>query len=146
MSSDEAFLELRNVGKNYHGAGDGHELRILHDVSLKVARGESLSIVGPSGSGKTTLLNLLGTLDRPDRGQLRLDGRDLAALDEQELARVRNREIGFVFQSHYLLPHLTVLENVLIPTLADGDKVNRSQAPERADRLLRRVGLDQRLD
>lgn len=145
MPGDEAFLELAGVGRHYAGTGDGRPLAILADVNLRVARGGSVAIVGPSGSGKTTLLNLLGTLDRPDAGRLRLDGEDLAGLDEEALARVRNRSIGFVFQSHHLLPHLTVLENVLVPTLATDDAGLVRGAPERAERLLKRVGLGERL-
>lgn len=151
MPADEAFLELIGVGKNYGQASEAASapgsLAILRDVNLTVRRGEALAIVGPSGSGKTTLLNLLGSLDRPDAGRVRLGGQDLSTLDEEGLARVRNRSIGFVFQLHHLLPHLTVLENVLVPTLAlsgDGEETRRS-APERADRLLKRVGLGDRL-
>ncbi|MBL9134741.1 MAG: ABC transporter ATP-binding protein [Verrucomicrobiales bacterium] len=146
MSRDEAFLQITGVAKDYLASDAGAPLSILRDVHLQVRRGEVLSIVGPSGSGKSTLLNLLGTLDRPDRGTLMLDGQDLSQLDERELARTRNRSIGFVFQFHYLLPHLTVLENVLVPSLASEDARARSGAPERAERLLKRVGLDHRLD
>jgi ABC-type lipoprotein export system ATPase subunit len=145
MPGDEAFLELIGVGKHYAATDGGERLPILRDVNLQVRRGEALAIVGPSGSGKTTLLNLLGTLDRPDAGRLVLDGRDLTRLDEEALAAFRNRAIGFVFQSHYLLPHLTVWENVLLPTLAGGDEEGRRGAPDRAARLLKRVGLEHRL-
>lgn len=146
MAGDEAFLELNEVGKKYAGTDGGPELFILKDVNLRVGRGEAVSIVGPSGSGKTTLLNLLGTLDRPDTGRLVLEGRDLAQLDEMELARVRNRSIGFVFQFHHLLPHLTVLENILVPTLASDDAEARGTALERGRALLKRVGLEHRLN
>lgn len=146
MPDDEAFLELNGVGRNYPGTEGGPPLPILHDVHLRIPRGAALAIVGPSGSGKTTLLNLLGTLDRPDTGTLRLGGQDLAGLDELALARVRNRSIGFIFQFHHLLPHLSVLENVLVPTLASDAAAARREAPERARRLLRRVGLEPRLD
>jgi ABC-type lipoprotein export system ATPase subunit len=149
MAGDEArgdFLVLSGVGKSYVSAGGTTPLCILRDVNLRVQRGESLSIVGPSGSGKTTLLNIIGTLDRPDAGHVLLEGQDLARLDEAALALTRNRSIGFIFQSHYLLPHLTVLENVLVPTLASGHSDSRARAPERARRLLRRVGLESRLD
>lgn len=144
MPGDEAFLELVGVGKNYAATGDSGSLPILRDLHLRVARGSALAIVGPSGSGKTTLLNLIGTLDRPDAGRLLLDGEDLAQLDEAGLARVRREAIGFIFQSHHLLPHLTVLENVLVPTLAGGDPVRASSAGDRAQRLLTRVGLGER--
>lgn len=145
MAGDEVFLELAGVGKDYAGTEERTSLPILRGVDLRVRRGDSVAIVGPSGSGKTTLLNLLGTLDRPDTGRVLLNGEDLAQLDEGALARVRNRSIGFVFQSHHLLPHLTVLENVLVPTLASDDAEGRRQAPARAVRLLERVGLRDRL-
>lgn len=105
--------------------------------------GESLAIVGPSGCGKTTLLNIAGTLDRPDSGWVHLAGREVARLPEPELARLRAREIGFVFQGHHLLPHLTVLENVLLPTLAQERRVP-AEVWNRAHSLLERVGLSER--
>ena len=116
-----------------------------NDMSLEVARGESLAIVGPSGSGKSTLLQIIGTLDRPTSGSVSLNGQDLSVLDDQQLAAIRNRQIGFVFQSHYLLPQCTVLENVLVPTLATDEAAARDGASERAERLLKRVGLGERL-
>jgi ABC-type lipoprotein export system ATPase subunit len=135
-------------------------LPVLNDISLSVARGESLAIVGPSGSGKSTLLQIIGTLDQPTAGKVLLDGQDLATLDEQQVAAVRNLQIGFIFQSHYLLPQCTVWENVLVPTLANvlpasrlkdqstkaGDAVPQNERAEtRAERLLKRVGLGERL-
>ncbi len=145
MSDDAVLFELRGVGKNYAGGEGLKPISVLRDVHLEVRRGESVAIVGPSGSGKTTLLNILGTLDRPDTGQVLLEGKDLGALDEAGLAKVRNRQIGFMFQSHFLLPHLTVMENVLVPTLPLDDGPVRSGAPERARRLLDRVGLGDRV-
>ena len=97
-------------------------LTVLRDVSFELNPGDALAVMGPSGSGKSTLLHILGTLDQPTRGTVRLDGRDPFALPERELADFRNRHIGFVFQDHYLLPQCSVLENVLVPTLAGGDK------------------------
>lgn len=114
---------------------------MLRNVTLDIRRGESLAIVGPSGSGKSTLLNIIGTLDRPSAGQVFLDGQDLGQLDERQLAKVRNQQIGFVFQSHHLLPHCTVLENVLVPTLAN----KQADQTDRAEKLLERVGLSHRL-
>jgi len=145
MPGNEVLFELHGVGKNYAGAEGGKPVSVLRDVQLTVHRGESVALVGPSGSGKTTLLNILGTLDRADQGKVLLDGQDLGALDEAGLAQVRNRQIGFVFQSHHLLPHLTVLENVLVPTLPLDEGALRSGAPERARRLLTRVGLGDRM-
>jgi len=117
-------------------------LPVLDEVDVALAAGESLCVVGPSGSGKSTLLYILGTLERPTRGELRLDGKDVHALPEAELAAFRNREIGFVFQDHFLLPQLSVLENVLAPTLVAAAK---DDYPARARALLERVGLGDRL-
>jgi len=117
---------------------------VLREVSLALNPGEAVAIIGPSGCGKSTLLNLMGTLDRPDAGKVWLDGRDLSMLDANQLAAVRNKRIGFIFQAHHLLPQCTVLENVLVPTLAD--KSPDPQAPQRAERLLKRVGLGERMN
>ena len=119
-------------------------LRVLSGVSLALRRGENLAIVGPSGSGKSTLLSIIGTLEPPTSGTVRLVGEDPFALDEPELAAFRRRQIGFVFQDHHLLPQCTVLENVLVPFLADG--VANSADRQHAEQLLDRVGLAQRLD
>jgi ABC-type lipoprotein export system ATPase subunit len=115
----------------------------LDEVQMSVVAQESVAIVGPSGSGKSTLLNLLGTLDQPDQGTIVIDGKNLAMMAGDELARFRNRNIGFVFQSHHLLPHLTVLENVLVPVLAQESKVSE-EVLLRATQLLQRVGLADR--
>lgn len=139
------LLQLTNITKHYTAPGGVAPLPVLRGVSFGVARGEAVAIVGPSGSGKSTLLNILGTLDRPSAGTVLLDGRDLTALDEIELAAARNREIGFVFQAHHLLPQCTVLENVLVPTLAGSDAAGRAAALEYAKKLLTRVGLAERL-
>lgn len=143
----EPLLQLDGVTKVYAGPDGGSPVAVLREVQLELVAGETLAIVGPSGCGKSTLLNLLGALDRPSTGRVRLDGRDLATLDDAALAGVRNRRIGFVFQSHFLLPQCSVLENVLVPTLALGsaDVSLRSQAPQRARQLLERVGLGARL-
>lgn len=118
-------------------------LQVLRDVSLSLQSGDSVAIVGPSGSGKSTLLHILGTLDRPDSGRVTIDGQDPFVLSEVELARFRNRRIGFVFQDHHLLPQLTVIENVLVPTLAVGkpgdDDIDRAEA------LIVSVGLGDRI-
>jgi ABC-type lipoprotein export system ATPase subunit len=140
----EAFLQLSGVSKEFPGGAAG--LKILSNLDLTVRAGESLAIVGPSGSGKSTLLNLIGSLDRPTAGKVLLDGQDLTALSDRELAKVRNRRIGFIFQGHHLLPQCSTLENVLVPTLADGSEGDRGAALERAKSLLKRVGLGERLD
>lgn len=140
------LLKLNNVSKSYLTAGGSEELRILHGINLALNRGESLAILGPSGSGKSTLLNIIGTLDRPTNGEVIFDGEDVGRLDDIALARVRNAKIGFIFQAHHLLPQCTVLENVLVPTLASTDKGLRGSAPDRARKLLDRVGLQNRLE
>jgi len=117
-------------------------LPVLDEVDVALAAGESLCVIGPSGSGKSTLLYILGTLERPTRGEVRLDGKDVHALPEAELAAFRNREVGFVFQDHFLLPQLSVLENVLAPTLVAAAKDDYAG---RARTLLERVGLGDRL-
>src|SRR5262245_60642378 len=122
------------------------DLVVLGDVSLEVGPGEALAILGPSGSGKSTLLHILGTLDRPTGGTVRLHDQDPFALSDRELAHFRNRRIGFVFQDHYLLPQCTVLENVLIPTLASASRADSAPFEQRARTLLDRVGLSQRLE
>lgn len=137
------MIEARGVGKRLHDATG--ELVILQDVDLRVMRGESLAIVGESGAGKSTLLGLLAGLDTPTDGTVHLLGHDLTALDEEGRAALRRRAVGFVFQSFQLLPHLTALENVLLPLELLGDAVDVSDARERAVRLLGDVGLDRRL-
>ena len=145
MESTGLLLRLTHVTKRYEAPDKAGGLMVLNDVSLDLARGESLAIVGPSGSGKSTLLHIIGTLDRPTSGSVSLNGQDLGVLNDQQLAPVRNRQIGFVFQLHYLLPQCTVMENVLVPTLATDDAAARDGASERAGRLLKRVGLGERM-
>ncbi len=146
MSQTEAFLKLIDVSKDYASVLEAPPVRVLDGISLEIAEGESVAIVGPSGSGKSTLLNIIGTLDRPSRGQVFLQGQNLASLDEAQIALVRNRRIGFIFQGHHLLPQCTVLENALIPTLACREPGWRDAAEKRCRRLLDRVGLGARLD
>ncbi len=135
------MLELVNVAKSYQSPGGTEQVCVLKDITLKVKKGRSVAIVGPSGSGKSTLLNIIGALDEPTRGQVLFDGRDLTKLSDVELARIRNQEIGFVFQLHHLLPQCTVLENVLVPTLVDKNLVSKKEVQERAITLLNRLGL-----
>jgi predicted ABC-type transport system involved in lysophospholipase L1 biosynthesis ATPase subunit len=138
------LLELADVTKHY-GDVAGDAPPVLRGVDLQLVPGESLAIVGPSGSGKSTLLNLLGGLDHPTSGRVTLEGADLAAMKADELARLRNRRIGFVFQLHHLLPQCTALENVLVPTLVDTSAEERRGRAERARLLLTQVGLGERL-
>lgn len=136
-----AELVADNIVKEYPTPGD--PLRVLDGVSFALERGENLAILGPSGSGKSTLLSILGTLEPPTAGSIRLAGEDPFSLGDAALSAFRSRRVGFVFQDHHLLPQCTVLENVLIPFLADGAATQNDE--ERARQLLSRVGLAQRL-
>lgn len=135
------MLEVRNVSKSYETPRG--PLPILDDVSFTLQEGDALSIAGPSGTGKSTLLYVLGALDPPTAGTVTLDGVNPYTLDEKKLAAFRNRQVGFVFQDHCLLPQCSVLENVLVPTLVSEEKEDFSG---RARELLARVGLADRLD
>jgi len=135
-------LDVENLVKTY--VADVGEIPILQDVSLSMEGGESASIVGPSGSGKSTLLHLLGGLDRPTSGKVVVDGQEPFKMTDDELAKFRNRTVGFVFQDHHLLPQCSMLENVLIPALAD--KGVTPDVESRAKELLERVGLSHRLN
>jgi ABC-type lipoprotein export system ATPase subunit len=139
------MVELVNVTKTYGEPDDAGAVSVLKGITLKIEPGRAVVIVGPSGCGKSTLLNIIGGLDHPTAGRVLLDGKDLAGLDDEGLARMRNRQIGFVFQLHHLLPQCTVLENVLIPTLAARDGSSQSEACARAKTLLARVGLEDRM-
>jgi lipoprotein-releasing system ATP-binding protein len=136
-----AELIVDNIVKEY--PTPAAPLRVLSGASLRMRSGENLAILGPSGSGKSTLLHVIGGLDAPTSGTVTLDGRDPFALGEKDLAHFRNRHIGFIFQDHHLLPQLTVLENVLLPAIAEGKPDQTMQ--QRARDLLDRVGLSDRL-
>ena len=133
------LLELKGVSKQYPGVED----EILSGINLAVDPAEMVAIVGPSGSGKSTLLNIMGTLDRPTAGTVTIDEKDVLGLDDNRLAALRNRRIGFVFQLHHLLPQCNILENVLVPAMVQGDMV---AAEARGRRWLDRVGLSHRLE
>jgi len=135
-----AILELRGVGKTY-GSGTA-ALRVLIDVELTVEQGEYVAVIGPSGSGKSTLLNILGCLDIPSDGHYLVEGRDVATLNDTQLSHLRNRRIGFVFQSFQLVSHLSVLENVELPLFYA--RRGRSERRKRALELLESVGLGPR--
>jgi lipoprotein-releasing system ATP-binding protein len=117
-------------------------LQVLKGIDLEIGESEIVSIVGPSGAGKTTLLQIMGTLDKPDGGKLYINGTDVSSLGERKLSAFRNKNIGFVFQFHQLLPEFTALENVMIPALIAGDK--SSSAEKKAKELLRFMGLSER--
>jgi lipoprotein-releasing system ATP-binding protein len=137
-----AMLDATGLRKVFRG-GDGNPIEVLSGVELSVARGEFVAIVGASGSGKSTLLHLLGALDRPSAGEVRLDGEAYGALSPAELALVRNRKLGFVFQFHHLLREFTALENVMLPLLIAG--ASDAAARSRAEELLAAVGLAGRM-
>jgi lipoprotein-releasing system ATP-binding protein len=137
----KTLLRLENILKEYGVPGTANRRVVLSNLSMTVNRGESIAITGPSGSGKTTLLNLIAALDQPDGGQVEFDGRDLASLTASEIDAYRNGSIGQVFQLHHLLPQCTLIENILIPTLAGNEKAKRGFFRERAEGLVKRMGL-----
>jgi predicted ABC-type transport system involved in lysophospholipase L1 biosynthesis ATPase subunit len=143
MSGGMALLELEGVKKSFTRGGE--TVSVLAGVDFRLAEGETCAIVGPSGSGKSTLLAILGGLEPPTSGRARYEGQDLFALSEVELARLRNRAFGFLFQSQHLLPQLSALENALVPTLVKGGENLRAEREERALELFARVGLSTRL-
>ena len=132
------MIEIENINKSYGS------LQVLRDVCVDIHQGEVVSIVGPSGAGKTTLLQIIGTLDRPDSGSIIFNGTDVLKLKGRELAHFRNRNIGFVFQFHQLLPEFTALENIAMPALLGGTK--QSEAYKRAGELLQYMGLSERIN
>ena len=137
------MIEVRNLSKVYQTPGEA--VRVLDGLELTVRAGEAVAVIGPSGSGKTTLLNLLGAMDRPSGGSIRISGRDITRDTAAEAGRFRNQALGFVFQQHYLLPQLNVLENVLVPRLAGGWQEPAAATDARARALLEQVGLAHRL-
>jgi lipoprotein-releasing system ATP-binding protein len=139
------LAELHNISKSYGKPGSEIFNPVLNEISLAIGEGESVAIVGPSGSGKSTLLNILGTLDKPTSGRVILDRIPVDGLDENQLAGYRNQFIGFVFQLHYLLPQLTLIENVLLPALPVRDKPTRNMTVDRAHQLIERAGLKKQI-
>lgn len=130
------MIDIKDIKKSFGS------LQVLRGVNLHIDKGEVISIVGPSGAGKTTLLQLIGALDRPTSGSILFNGRDLASMSDKQLATFRNRQIGFVFQFHQLLPEFTALENIIIPALISGR--SRSEAEKEAMELLAIMGLQER--
>jgi lipoprotein-releasing system ATP-binding protein len=137
-----AFVEVRNVFKSYFL--HGKRIDVLRGVSLDLERGELVSLVGASGAGKSTFLHVLGTLDAPAAGEMSVEGRSVFEMNDAEIAEFRNTMIGFVFQSHYLLPEFSALENVAMPALIQ--RIDRGIAIKKARELLDRVGLGARVD
>jgi putative ABC transport system ATP-binding protein len=140
--TNKKIIELKNVKKHYH-LGDSI-VRAVDGISLKIGQGEFISIMGHSGSGKSTSMNLIGSLDIPTSGKILLDGIDISKLNESELASLRGRKVGFVFQNFNLIPNLSVLENVMLPMIFQD--IGRGERIERAEELLREVGLGHRLN
>lgn len=145
MTDSAIQLQLEGVTKHYDAVEDAEPAQVLRGIDLEVKAGESLAVVGPSGSGKSTLLYIMGTLDRPTTGNVWFDGRDGSGMNDEELAQLRNREIGFIFQFHHLLPQCTALENVLVPTLVHTNASDGGELERRAIQLLEKVGLGHRL-
>ncbi len=131
------MIKIQNIHRSFDN------LQVLKGVDLQVGKGEIVAIIGPSGAGKTTLLQIIGTLDKPDAGSVVIDGVDVFALNDNELAAFRNKHIGFIFQFHQLLPEFTALENVMMPALIGGEE--HRVAKERAKELLTELGLAERL-
>jgi lipoprotein-releasing system ATP-binding protein len=139
---NDMLLEARDLSKSYISAS--RRIDVLKDLNLQIPGGRTIAVMGASGVGKSTLLHILGALDRPDKGQILFEGRDLAACSAQELADFRNSKIGFVFQMHNLLPEFDALENTMMPILLRN--YDRTAAKQRATKVLTEVGLAERLD
>ncbi len=138
------MIKLKNIHKHYFNNAGTVKQEVLKDISLEIKQGDSIAILGPSGCGKSTLLNMIGSLDKPTSGSIIFDDVDLASLNDKELSEFRNKHIGFIFQLHHLMPQLTVLENVLLPTLANPDRY-KEKDQLRAKKLLSVVGLEDKI-
>jgi ABC-type lipoprotein export system ATPase subunit len=134
------LLHLQNISKGYGQPGTHSFREVLKDLNLELNQGEKVAIIGPSGSGKTTLLNLIGALDLPESGKVLFEGKDITGYSKTELADFRNKHLGFIFQLHYLMPQLTLWENVLLPLLPQGNKISKEQK-EWAEHLINKVGI-----
>lgn len=142
MAEEQNIIDLRQIVKRFY-VGQPNELEILHSIDLQVKKGEFVSIVGASGSGKTTLMNIIGVLDRPTSGAYTLDGVDVAGAKDKELSGIRNRKIGFVFQTYNLISRTTALRNVELPMMYAG--VGKKERQERAKYYLEMVGMSERM-
>lgn len=137
----ELLLDVQNLERSFRQGGE--TLSVLKDLEMAVERGEMVALVGPSGSGKSTLLQLIGLLDTPTSGSIRLDGREAGRLNERERTQLRREFIGFIYQFHYLQPEFSALENVVLPQMIAGR--NKGEARERAEKLLSALGLSHRM-
>lgn len=139
------MLKLENITKYYEVPETSVRRMVLNELSLEIEGGDRIAILGPSGSGKSTLLNVMSSLDLPNSGSVNFDGEEISSYTSEQLAQFRNKKIGFVFQSHHLLPQLSLLENVLLPYLPEKDKAVKKEAEKRALDLLEFVGLSERI-
>ena len=139
------IIEISKLSKSFPSPDGEETVHVFNEVDLAVETGSSVAIVGPSGSGKSTLLNVIGLLDKPTKGSIEVNQRSLGSLSDKEVAEYRNQTVGFVFQSHHLLPSCSVLENVMVPALAGFGKLGGDELRNRAAELLMDVGLDHRL-
>ncbi|MEE3177200.1 MAG: ABC transporter ATP-binding protein [Verrucomicrobiota bacterium] len=135
------IVQLDNVSKSYPEGSGNQRREILNNLSLSIESGQSVSVVGPSGCGKSTLLNIIGTLDPPDSGKVEVCGCNISDLNDKELSALRADKIGFVFQSHHLLPQISVIENVILPNLASSSPIEQSECNNTATQLLESVGM-----
>lgn len=139
------MISLKHINKHYYNNSETIKQEVLKDISMSINAGDSIAIVGPSGCGKSTLLNLLGSIDRPTSGNIEFEGKDFSTMNDKQLSLLRNKEIGFIFQMHHLLPQLNVLENAMLPTLADSKQKDRKAITERALQLLEQLGLKDKI-
>jgi len=135
------IIELKKISKFYENLQTNTKLTVLNEITFSIDKGDSVAIVGPSGSGKSTLLNIIGTLDKPSSGIVKFNGNEINQLNDNQLSEIRNKNIGFVFQLHYLLPQLNLIENVLLPAIPKNEKSRQKETLERAMNLLETVGL-----
>lgn len=142
--SEKSFLMIEAVHKTYRSGLK--DVRAVNGIDMEMKRGKSLAIIGPSGAGKSTLLHILGGLDRPTSGKIRLDGVDIYKLPDSQRAKIRNERIGFVFQFYHLLPEFTALENVMLPALIEKDHRPKLGLRKRAEESLKSVGLKDRMN
>ena len=135
------IVQLNNVSNSYPEGDHNSKREIFNNINLSIDTGQSVSVVGSSGCGKSTLLNIIGTLDSPDSGEVKVCGQDVSKLKDQDLSVLRAEKIGFVFQSHHLLPQITVIENVTLPNLAASSRIDHNDCKNRALHLLESVGM-----
>ncbi|MCF7885406.1 MAG: ABC transporter ATP-binding protein [Candidatus Marinimicrobia bacterium] len=141
-TEQSSLIEINKLSKSYRNQGE--EIKVLSELSFQVKKGEILAVMGPSGVGKSTLLNLIGTIDKPDKGEILFDKQNPFVLSDTDMARFRNKNIGFIFQFHHLLPEFTALENVYLPSIIYENSKN--EKIDRAKEMLDRVGLTPRLN